>query len=53
MKGIWCLNINEKLSIGQKEEIDRVYRDYQDLHDDEFVKEFLSRYNDSSQTGAR
>lgn len=47
MKGIWCLNINEKLSIGQKEEIDRVYRDYQHLHDDEFVKDFLSSYNKS------
>jgi len=41
MKGIWCLNPEENLSIGQQEEIDRVYSDYPDLNDDEFVKEFL------------
>lgn len=41
MQGTWCLNPAENLSIGQKEEIDRVYKDYPDLHDDEFVKDFL------------
>lgn len=41
MKGIWCLNPDENLSIGQQEEIDRVYKDYPELNDDEFVKEFL------------
>ncbi|WP_293939322.1 dihydrodipicolinate synthase family protein [Sphingobacterium sp. UBA5996] len=41
MKGIWCLNPEENLSVGQQEEIDRVYSDYPDLNDDEFVKEFL------------
>ncbi|MDR0266311.1 MAG: dihydrodipicolinate synthase family protein [Sphingobacterium sp.] len=41
MKGTWCLNPEENLSIGQKEEIDRVYSDYPDLNDDEFVKDFL------------
>lgn len=41
MKGIWCLNPNETLSPGQKEEIDRVYQDYPELHDDDFVRSFL------------
>ena len=43
MKGIWCLNPEETLSSGQSEEIDRVYRMYPELNDDEFVKEFLSK----------
>ena len=41
LKGIWCLNPNEVLSEGQAEEIDRIYRMYPHLNDDEFVKEFL------------
>lgn len=41
MKGIWCLNPDETLSEGQKEEIDRVYAMYPKLNDDEFVREFL------------
>ena len=32
-----CLNSEEKLSRGQKEEIDRIYRDYPHLNDDAFV----------------
>lgn len=43
MKGIWCLNPEETLSPGQKEEIDRVYRMYPRLNDDAFVKEFLEK----------
>jgi len=43
MKGIWCLNPNETLSPGQKNEIDRVYNDYPTLNDDDFVKSFLNR----------
>lgn len=43
MKGLWCLNVDEKLSPGQLDEIDRVYRDYPHLHDDEFVKNFLEK----------
>jgi len=39
LEGIWCLEKNETLSAGQKEEIDRVYSDYPDLNDDSFVKE--------------
>lgn len=42
MKGIWCLNRDETLSPGQSEEIDRVYRMYPSLNDDQFVREFLS-----------
>lgn len=41
MKGIWCLNPHETLSPGQSEEIDRVYKDYPHLHDDEFVSKHL------------
>jgi dihydrodipicolinate synthase/N-acetylneuraminate lyase len=42
MKGIWCLNPEEKLSAGQAEEINRIYQQYPDLTDDAFVKKFLS-----------
>ena len=41
MAGTWCLNPNEVLSPGQKEEIDRVYNAYPDLNDDSFVEENL------------
>lgn len=37
LEGIWCLDDQEALSAGQCEEIDRVYRAYPHLHDDEFV----------------
>jgi hypothetical protein len=37
LEGIWCLNPNETLSPGQKEEIDRVYAAYPQLNDDAFV----------------
>jgi hypothetical protein len=43
LKGIWCLNPQEVMSAGQSEEIDRVYRDYPELHDDAFVKQFLTQ----------
>lgn len=36
-----CLDAHERLSPGQAEEIDRVYRDYPHLHDDAFVREHL------------
>lgn len=42
MKGVWCLNPEEKLSPGQAEEIDRIYRMYPHLTDDVFVKQFLN-----------
>jgi hypothetical protein len=37
LRGIWCLDPNERLSPGQDAEIDRVYRSYPDLRDDDFV----------------
>ena len=44
LKGNWCLNPDEKLSRGQKEEIDRIYEMYPHLRDDEFVKENYERF---------
>ncbi len=44
LKGIWCLNPDEVLSEGQAEEIDRIYKMYPHLNDDEFVKDFLARH---------
>ncbi len=41
LEGTWCLNSDESLSPGQREEIDRVYRAYPELNDDEFVREGL------------
>ena len=38
-EGIWCLDPKEILSPGQREEIDRVYRAYPHLNDDDFVRE--------------
>ena len=39
LEGLWCLDEDETLSPGQREEIDRVYRAYPHLHDDAFVAE--------------
>jgi len=39
LEGIWCLDPNETLSVGQVDEIDRVYRAYPHLNDDGFVAE--------------
>jgi dihydrodipicolinate synthase/N-acetylneuraminate lyase len=44
LEGIWCLNPAETLSPGQAEEIDRIYADYADLSDDDFVKDNLCRW---------
>lgn len=41
MQGAWCLNPDEDLSPGQKEEINRVLAAYPDLTDDGFVAEHL------------
>lgn len=41
LEGIWCLNPDEILSPGQMEGIDRIYKLYPYLTDDDFVKEFL------------
>jgi hypothetical protein len=37
LAGTWCLDPRETLSPGQSEEIDRVYRAYPHLNDDDFV----------------
>ncbi len=44
LEGIWCLNENESLSPGQAEHIDRVYRAYPHLHDDDFVARHLDEW---------
>lgn len=41
--GRWCLNPKEELSNGQLEEINRVYENYPQLNDDEFVNQFLQK----------
>jgi len=41
MKNIYCLNPEERLSGGQLDEIDRVYKAYPHLNDDDFVKRYL------------
>ncbi len=43
LEGIWCLDPGEKLSMGQMEEIDRLYKMYPSLTDDDFVKKFLGQ----------
>ena len=43
MKGTWCLNSNEVLSDGQADEIDRLWNLYNEIADDDFVKEFISK----------
>ncbi|CAN5419766.1 dihydrodipicolinate synthase family protein [soil metagenome] len=42
LEGIWCLNPEEKLSPGQMQEIERIYKQYGSFTDDDFVKQFLS-----------
>ena len=44
LEGTWCLDPNEKLSPGQAQEIDRVYREHGDLADDAFVRANLERW---------
>ena len=44
LRGIWCLNPDEKLSPGQSEEITRVNTAYPYLSDDDFVRENLDRW---------
>jgi len=46
LAGVWCLNPDEQLSPGQAAEIDRVYRAYPHLHDDDFVRERLATWLD-------
>lgn len=44
LEGIWLLDKDEKLSPGQKKEIDRVYAAYPNLNDDIFVKQNLDKW---------
>ncbi len=44
LEGTWCLDEKEVLSPGQSEEIDRLYRSYPHLTDDDFVKEHLDEW---------
>jgi dihydrodipicolinate synthase/N-acetylneuraminate lyase len=44
LEGRWCLDPGEDLSPGQAEEIDRVYRLYPELADDDFVAANLERW---------
>jgi dihydrodipicolinate synthase/N-acetylneuraminate lyase len=44
MQNTFCLNPHEVLSPGQSEEIDRVYRAYPHLNDDEFVRANLDKW---------
>lgn len=43
-EGIWCLDETETLSVGQQEEIDRVYAAYPHLNDDLFVASHLDTW---------
>ncbi len=51
LEGIWCLNPDETLSPGQLEEINRVYRDYPELNDDEFVKQNIELWKEQVKSG--
>lgn len=44
LKGLWCLDPKENLSPGQSEEISRVYSDYPELNDDDFVETYLKEW---------
>ncbi|MGZ5813546.1 MAG: dihydrodipicolinate synthase family protein [Xanthobacteraceae bacterium] len=44
LAGTWCLDPQETLGPGQKEEIDRVCAAYPHLHDDAFVRANLERW---------
>ncbi|PID91198.1 MAG: dihydrodipicolinate synthase family protein [Bacteroidetes bacterium] len=44
LEGNWTLNPEEKLSAGQMEEIDRIYKAYPELNDDDFVARNLGKW---------
>ena len=41
LAGTWCLDPHERLSPGQRAELNRVHRAYPHLHDDDFIAELL------------
>ncbi|MEH6306688.1 dihydrodipicolinate synthase family protein [Olivibacter sp. CPCC 100613] len=43
LSGRWCLDRDEDLSIGQMEEIDRIFKVYPDLVDHAFTQDFLAK----------
>jgi len=47
LEGTWCLNPEERLSPGQAEEIERVWKAYPHLNDDAFVSARLDEWLDS------
>ncbi len=49
LKGNWCLMDHEKLSEGQLEEMNRVYQDYPQLNDDEFIRMNLAKWKKRSE----
>jgi hypothetical protein len=44
LEGLWTLDRHERLSPGQKSEIDRVYSAYPEFNDDAFVAENLTKW---------
>ena len=44
LRGIWCLDPDERLSAGQSETLDRVMRRFAWLTDDDFVRDGLARW---------
>ncbi len=44
LRGVWCLDPDEALSPGQREDMDRVYEQYPELRDDAFVAGNLHRW---------
>ena len=46
MKNIYCIDPDETLSPGQDEQIDRVYRMYPDLNDDEFIRQNIDSWKE-------
>lgn len=46
LDGTWTLNPDEVLGEAQRAELDRVCAMYPELTDDDFVRDFLSRYSD-------
>ncbi|GGE26300.1 dihydrodipicolinate synthetase [Marinithermofilum abyssi] len=51
LAGRWCLDPKEELSPGQMEEIDRVYAEYPELNDDDFVQAHLPRWMETFSPG--
>ena len=43
-EGSWCLNPKEVLSLGQSDQIDRIYRSYPGMTDDDFVARHLDEW---------